>query len=171
MVSNYMLKYIHLLLQEIKCNNLLFGGVNIITVGDLHQLKPVMGQFVFEDYRNDYGPLATNLWRENFKLYELTNIMRQKDDKQFAQLLNRLRIGTHTKKNDIKLLKKTKTTNKHLKDKISIPHFYPTLEQVCLHSEQVTCNKKQFSITSKCTDILPASISQLLETNINSAIS
>ena len=134
MVSNYMLKYIHLRLQEIKCNNLLFGGVNIITVGDLHQLKPVMGQFVFEDYRNDYGPLATNLWRENFKLYELIDIMRQKDDKQFTQLLNRLQIGTHTK-NDIKLLKKTKTTNKHLKDKISIPHFYPTLEQVRLHNE------------------------------------
>ena len=100
MVSNNMLKYIHLCLQEIKYNNLLFGGVNIITVRDLHQLKPVMGQFVFEDYRNDYGPLATNLWKENFKLYELTDIMRQKDDKQFAQLLNRLRVGTHTK-NDI----------------------------------------------------------------------
>ncbi|MCG8622811.1 MAG: AAA family ATPase, partial [Proteobacteria bacterium] len=91
MVSNYMLKFIHLRLQEIKCNNLLFGGINIITVGDLHQLKPVMGQFVFEDYKKDYGPLATNLWTENFKIYELTDIMRQKDDKQFAQLLNRLR--------------------------------------------------------------------------------
>ena len=45
------------------------------------------------------------------------------------------------------------------------------MEQVPLHNEQVTRNKKQFSITSKCTDILPASISQLLETNINSAIS
>ena len=105
MVSNYMLKFIHLRLQEIKCNNLLFGGINIIADGDLHQLKPVMGQFIFEDYRNDYGPLATNIWTENFKIYELTDIMRQKDDKQFAQLLNRLCIGTLTK-NDIKLLKK-----------------------------------------------------------------
>ena len=170
MVSNYMLKFIHLRLQEIKCNNLLFGGINIITVGDLHQLKPVMGQFVFEDYRNDYGPLATNLWTQNFKIYELTDIMRQKDDKQFAQLLNRLRIGTHTK-NDIRLLKKTKTTNKHLKNKKCIPHFYPTLEQVRLHNEKITKNNNQFSITSKCTDILPASISQLLETNIHAAIS
>ena len=100
MVSSYMLKFIHLHLQEIKCNNLLFGGINIIAFGDLHQLKPVMGQFIFEDYRNDYGPLATNIWTENFKIYELTDIIRQKDDKQFAQLLNRLRIGTHTK-NDI----------------------------------------------------------------------
>ena len=45
------------------------------------------------------------------------------------------------------------------------------MEQVRLHNEQVTHNRKQFSITSKCTDILPASISQLLETNINCAIS
>ncbi|MCG8624091.1 MAG: hypothetical protein MJE68_19125, partial [Proteobacteria bacterium] len=86
------------------------------------------------------------------------------------QLLNRLRIGTQTK-NDIKLLKKTKNTNKHLKDKKSIPHFYPTLEQVRLHNEKVTQNKNQFLITSKCTDILPASISQLLQTNIHTAIS
>ena len=135
-----MLKFIHLRLQEIKSNNLPFGGVNVITVGDLYQLKPVMGQFVFEDYRNNYGPLATNLWTEHFKIYELTEIMRQKDDKKFAQLLNRLRIGAHTK-NDIKILKSTKTKNKHLKNKNSIPHFYPTLEQVHLHNEKVTINQ------------------------------
>ena len=170
MVSNYMLKFIHLRLQEIKSNNLPFGGVNVITVGDLYQLKPVMGQFVFEDNRNNYGPLATNLWTEHFKIYELTEIMRQKDDKKFAQLLNRLRIGAHTK-NDIKILKSTKTKNKHLKNKNSIPHFYPTLQQVHLHNEKVTKNPNNFCIKSRCTDILPASISKILETNINAAIS
>ena len=147
-----------------------FGGVNVITVGDLYQLKPVMGQFVFEDYRNNYGPLATNLWTEHFKIYELTEIMRQKDDKKFAQLLNRLRIGAHTK-NDIKILKSTKTKNKHLKNKNSIPHFYPTLQQVNLHNEKVTKKPNNFCIKSRCTDILPASISKILETNINTAIS
>ena len=75
MVSNYMLRYIHLRLQEIKSNNLSFGGVNIIAVGDLYQLKPVMGQFIFEDYKNNYGPLATNLWTEYFKIFELNEIM------------------------------------------------------------------------------------------------
>ena len=88
MVSNYMLKFICLRLQEIKSNNLIFGGINIIAVGDLYQLKPVMGQFVFENYRSNYGPLASNLWTEKFKIYELTQIMRQKDDKTFAELLN-----------------------------------------------------------------------------------
>ena len=105
MVSNYMLRYIHLRLQEIKSNNLPFGGLNIIAVGDLYQLKPVMGQFIFEDYKNNYGPLATNLWTEYFKIFELDEIMRQKEDKKFAQLLNRLRTGHHTE-NDIAILKK-----------------------------------------------------------------
>ena len=36
--------------------------------------------------------------------------------KKIAQLLNRLRTGNHTQ-NDIKILKKTKITNKHLQSK------------------------------------------------------
>ena len=170
MVSNYMLRFIHLRLQEIKSNNLLFGGINIIAVGDLYQLKPVMGQFVFENYRCNYGLLASNLWTENFKIYELTQIMRQKDDQQFAQLLNRLRTG-HQTEHDIQLLKNTKITNKQLKHNNSIPHFYPTLEQVNLHNKKITQNQKHFTIESKSTDILPSSISKLLETSIHTAIS
>ena len=72
MVSNYMLRFIHLRLQEIMGNDLIFGGVNIIAVGDLYQLKPVMGQFIFEDYSRNYKPSATNLWTEYFKIYNLT---------------------------------------------------------------------------------------------------
>ena len=165
-----MLKFIHLRLQEIKSNNLMFGGINIIAVGDLYQLKPVMGQFVFENYKSNYSPLASNLWTENFKIYELTQIMRQKDDKTFAELLNRLRTG-HQTQEDIKLLKNTKIRNKHLTNKNSIPHFYPTLEQVSLYNKKRTENPKNFVIESICTDILPSSISKLLETNINTAIS
>ena len=105
MVSNNMLRYIHLCMQEIKSKNLPFGGINMIAVGDFYQLKPVMGQFIFENYNKNYGPSATNLWTHYFKLYELTEIMWQKDDKKFAQLLNRLRIGNHTR-NDIKISKR-----------------------------------------------------------------
>ena len=38
--------------------------VNIIALGDLYQLKPVMGQFIFEDYSRNNEPLATYLWTE-----------------------------------------------------------------------------------------------------------
>ena len=67
-------------------------------------------------------PLATNLWSEYFKIYELTEIMRQKDDKKFAELLNRLRTGAHPKK-DIKSLNLTKILNKDLASDTTIPHF------------------------------------------------
>ena len=43
-----------------------FGGVSVIAVGDLFQLKPVMGRWIFVQNEKDYGPLATNLWREFF---------------------------------------------------------------------------------------------------------
>jgi hypothetical protein len=69
----------------------LFGGISILAVGDLFQLKPVFDGLVFENLSQEYGPLALNLWRENFKMYELTVIMRQKDSREFAELLNRLR--------------------------------------------------------------------------------
>ena len=62
MVSNDMLKYIHLRLQDIKKNKVPFGGVNIVAIGDLCQLQPVTGHFVFSDLKHGYGPLAVNLW-------------------------------------------------------------------------------------------------------------
>jgi len=47
---------------------------------------------------------AANVWAEYFTLFELTEIMRQKDDKEFVQLLNRLREGKHSE-DDITILK------------------------------------------------------------------
>ena len=99
-----MLQFIYLHLQEIRGNKVPFGGINIVCVGDLFQLQPVMQQYIFMDLTSDYGPLATNLWKEHFTIFELTEIMWQKEDKKFAQLLNCLHIGEHTAA-DINLLK------------------------------------------------------------------
>ena len=73
-----------------------FGVVNIIANCDLYQLQPVKGMFIFMELRHNYGPIATNLWCEYFTMYELGEIIHQKYDKEFAELLNRLCIGTHT---------------------------------------------------------------------------
>ena len=75
MACNNILRYIHLCLQEIKHNNKPFGGINIIAFGDLFQLQPVKGHFIFMDLQSNYGPLATNLWCEYFSFYELDKIM------------------------------------------------------------------------------------------------
>ena len=67
----------------------------MITVGDLFQLKPVFDKWIFEN-SYAYSALATNIWQEHSKMYELSEIMRQKDGREFAGLLNRLREGKHT---------------------------------------------------------------------------
>ena len=56
--------------------------------------------------------ISTNLWQQYFKCYELDEIMRQKDDKSWAELLNRLREGNHTDI-DIKTLKSMILSPKH----------------------------------------------------------
>jgi len=95
MVGNGMFNFLNLRLQQIMGTKEPFGGVSLITVGDLFQLKPVFDKWIFENSQNDYGDLASNIWTEYFNLFELTEIMRQKDDKEFAELLNRLREGRH----------------------------------------------------------------------------
>ena len=97
MVGNEMLNFLYLRLQEIKGNKEHFGGVHIILVGDLFQLRPVGDGWIFSNTSFDYTALATNLWKTHFKMFELTEIMRQKDDVLFAEMLNRIREGNHTK--------------------------------------------------------------------------
>ncbi|KAJ8043551.1 ATP-dependent DNA helicase PIF1 [Holothuria leucospilota] len=96
MVGHRIFRYIDQRLQQIMGSKKVFGGVSIIAVGDLFQVKPVKDGSIFKELTDDYGPLATNLWKSNFTAYELTEIMRQKDDQAFAQLLNRLREGNQT---------------------------------------------------------------------------
>ena len=66
----------------------LFAGKAIIAVGDLFQLPPCKGKPVFAEYSKDLINLC-HPWRD-FTVIELTEIMRQKDDCCFVELLNRL---------------------------------------------------------------------------------
>lgn len=94
MVGKIMFNFINLRLQEIMGSLIPFGGVSVIAFGDLFQLKPARDAWIFSsgyNSGNDLEILGPNLWQDLFSLFELTEIMRQKDDLQFAQLLNRLR--------------------------------------------------------------------------------
>ena len=57
MVGYRMLSFINLRLQQINCTTKLFGGLSIIAVGDLSQLKPVFDGWIFENLCEDCGPL------------------------------------------------------------------------------------------------------------------
>ena len=63
-----------------------------------------MDSWIFEYLKENYGPLAMNLWKDLFQVYELSEIMRQKEDGEFAELLSRLREGSHTKE-DVDMLR------------------------------------------------------------------
>ena len=95
MVGSNMLLEIHKRLQQLKGSNddTTFGNVSILAVGDLFQLQPVAQPYVFDLVGDAYARLhkSGSLWTDEFSLLELDQIMRQKDDQQFAQLLGRVR--------------------------------------------------------------------------------
>ena len=95
-------------LKDLKGSKDDFGGVSIITIGDLFQLKPVMDGYIFTDPQslNYYSALAPNLWKKYFRMFELDEIMRQRESKMFAEIFNRLREGKHTTA-DLQKLKET----------------------------------------------------------------
>lgn len=80
-----------------------FGGRSVIALGDFQQLSPVKDNYVFAIGQNPLNQLCGNPLWNLFKMFTLTEIMRQKDDLSFAQLLGRVAKGTTTT-NDKKLL-------------------------------------------------------------------
>jgi hypothetical protein len=57
-----------------------------------------MDGYIFTDLQslNYYSVLAPNLWKQYFRMFELDEIMRQRESKMFAEILNRLGEGKHT---------------------------------------------------------------------------
>ena len=104
MVGSGMFNFLDLRLQQIMGTKEPFGGLSIITVGDLFQLKPVFDHWIFENSNDGYTALAKNLWQQYFQMFGLSEVMRQRDDKNFAEILNRIREGKHTEA-DIGVLK------------------------------------------------------------------
>ena len=110
-------------LKDIKGSPLPFGGVSIIAIGDLFQLQPVMDDYIFNDLKTEYGILAPNLWQELFKMFELKEIMRQRESRQFAELLNRLREGKQTNE-DIRILKQRILQPSGSNYPVDAPHLF-----------------------------------------------
>ena len=76
--------------------HVLYGNISLLAAGDLYQLPPVGQPPVFSTMSrntltclNGFG----SLWREHFKLLELDEIMYQRGDVQFVQLLGQVTTG------------------------------------------------------------------------------
>ena len=97
MVSNVMLLYIHLRLTEIFNTSDIkdgwFGCKNILVFGDLLQLPPVFEQPVYTTltsaivHKHTNSPGGADIWQALFEYDELIINMRQKDHREFTELL------------------------------------------------------------------------------------
>lgn len=76
-----------------------FGGVQVLMIGDLFQLPPIVRDHEWDVLRNYYGSVwffeAQALHQSGFVYIELDKIFRQQDDK-FIHILNNLRNNAST---------------------------------------------------------------------------
>ncbi len=84
-------------LREANDNDEPFGGVQIIMFGDVYQLPPVVEENLapyFEAIHGGHFFFNALVWQEaEFKIFELTQVFRQKDP-IFKDILNAIRDGT-----------------------------------------------------------------------------
>ena len=96
MIKADMLYQLDLRLKEIKeRTDLHFGGVAVFFFGDLLQLRPVRARYIFEEpmcEKYQLSFLADPLW-EKFDIVMLIQNHRQGEDKDYADMLNRIRVG------------------------------------------------------------------------------
>ena len=151
MVSYKTMSFIHKILTEIKGTDdteVLFGRLNVIAVGDL---PPVRDKFVFEDGRG-YHQGSTNLWRDEFKLIELTQNMRQRGDTDYSEIFNRVRIGSQTKA-DISVLRSRLTSSISHPIDVSQPPFVDALRPLPLKEQVEEYNESRLKDLSHSTKI------------------
>jgi ATP-dependent DNA helicase PIF1 len=100
MMDNILFDKISEILSAIKGNKKPFGGIQIILIGDFYQLPPISGDFCFN----------SDLWKKlNLCTVELTELVRQKDDIEFQEILQELRNCSISDKTYEKLLLLKKT--------------------------------------------------------------
>ena len=153
MVGNALFALIDQRLQELTGSRTPFGNISIIAVGDLYQLQPVRGNWIFNDLTQVASALATNLWKEHFSMFELTEIMRQKGDLEFTELLNRLRHNNLTEADmqKIKSCQILKECANYLK---SAPHLFAENKFMHAFNDEIIHALKTEKVTVSCHDVI-----------------
>ena len=82
-------------LREIKGVSKPFGGVSLILLGDPLQLRPVLGSYPWEEPKNEKYRRVHQIepiWNKFLPVILRTN-HRQGSDREFSEILNRIRVG------------------------------------------------------------------------------
>ncbi|KAJ8310012.1 LOW QUALITY PROTEIN: hypothetical protein KUTeg_011877 [Tegillarca granosa] len=115
-----------------------FAGISILAVGDLLQLNPV-GDKLLSNITEIF--CSKSLWEDHFQLHQLTKIVHQQSDPDFAQILSRIRIGNLLPEDYVNHLKLKNT------DTSEVPnypmHLFLTNAQAQKHNNEKLC---QFNV-------------------------
>jgi len=96
---------IDLRLREITNMQVTMGNIAVVVLGDLMQMCPISGRYIFLEPRYKQFQLSHEidpLWKK-FEYLELKENHRQGEDKEFADILNRIRLGNETDTDILKL--------------------------------------------------------------------
>ena len=159
MVSQQNLEYISQRLNEIfDCPPLstIFANLTVLVSGDLLQLPPVKGIRVYDI--NKINPMLSidKLWNY-FKMAELTEVVRQKDD-TFVNLLNNCRTGNVTD-HDINILNSRHVDN--LPDSEyprNVMHLFAENKFVTEYNEKLLAENVNRTYVIPAIDKVPAEI-------------
>ena len=95
--------------------------------------------------------------------------MHQKDDQQFAKVLNRLCIGKQTN-DDLRILQSRQVTQEQFETLHHIPHFFPTRRKVESYNGSVLQSSPQYTLTITAIHIPPSDISESAKEILQAAI-
>ena len=135
MVLYEMLLAIHQRLCEIFATDDIFGGLNVIAVGDFYQLSPVNGHYIFSTVKRQSKRLASHLWRDFFNMIELEDNMRQRNDQSYLALLNRIRTGDHTEEDMAILMTRTTESKQVNLSESPFARLFPRVSDCDLHND------------------------------------
>ncbi|XP_072052002.1 uncharacterized protein [Amphiura filiformis] len=166
MVSTTQLTYIFGRLQQIKGTYTDFGNVSILAVGDFYQLPPISPP---TPLCFPHDEILKDIWNPLFQIVELKEIMRQKDDAIFAQMLNRLRERKKKQplqKTDKELLESRRVEENNLTAPPDALHLFYLNKDVDSHNERklASLNTEMFTIKANDVDQRGGRIIQVHET-------
>jgi ATP-dependent exoDNAse (exonuclease V) alpha subunit len=106
MLGKKFLEIINELLQILRGNDKIFGGLQVIFTGDFMQLPPINDEYCFK----------SKLWKDfNFKIVYLTKLYRFNDE-LYASMLTRIRLGKQTIEDNKELYKRFFAYKKYKED-------------------------------------------------------
>ena len=165
MVSNIRLLHIHKRLCEIFgfSESQPFPNLSVLVVGGLLQLPPIKTPQIFESYNNGFGDFS-NLW-SLFVMAELTEVLRQKGDENFVNILNNIRIGKCSEDNVKQLqMRKIPIENVHPDATSLFPENSPKDD----YNASKIAQLNHLEIKIESIDVFPDSTPMHLQTSLSS---